>query len=381
MNLWFFENTDLITKLILSVFIISFFAQIYYYLIIFSAAARKTITLNNNTKKYPPVSVIICARDEAENLEKFLPLVLEQDYPDFEVVVVNDCSEDDTEIILSAFEKKYAHLKVSTIKKDPVFSHGKKLALTVGIKAAKNELLLLTDADCYPNSRLWIKYMMRHFNENTDIVLGIGLYEKKPGLLNLLIRLETAFIAMQYISLARRGSPYMGIGRNLAYRKELFFKNKGFGPHNQLKSGDDDLFINKTAFKQNTATETSRDSFTYSIPEKTWKNWLNQKKRHLTTGKFYQPSTKRILGFEFLSRFFLSLSFILALFKYNFTEYLLAIYFLQLITKAVVYNKTFKRLNEKNLFLPSLIIEPLIPFLYGVLHFSNILERKRNKWI
>jgi poly-beta-1,6-N-acetyl-D-glucosamine synthase len=381
MDLWFIENTDLITKLILAIFIVSFFIQIFYYLFIFSASTHRSIPLNPRKKKYPPVSVIICARDEAENLKKFLSLILEQDYPDFEVIVVNDCSEDDTEIILNALQKKYAHLKVSTIKKDPVFSHGKKLALTVGIKAANNELLLLTDADCYPSSALWIKYMMRNFDENTDITLGIGLYEKKPGILNMLIRFETAFIAMQYISLARRGKPYMGIGRNLAYKKDLFFKNKGFGPHNQLSSGDDDLFINKTAYKQNTLTETDPNSFTYSIPELKWKNWVRQKKRHLTTGKFYQQSTKRILGFEFISRFLLNLCFIIALFKYNFTGYLLAVYLLQLIIKAIVYNIAFRRLNEKYLFLPSLIIEPLIPLFYGVLHISNFFGRKRNIWI
>ena len=381
MNLWFIDNTDLITKIIIGIFLLSFIIQILYYLIIFTAGLKKSTPLNQRTKKYPPVSVIICAKDEAENLQKFLPKILEQDYPDYEVIVVNDCSEDDTEIILKAFQKKYKHLKISTILKDPVFNHGKKLALTVGIKAAKNELLLLTDADCYPASEHWIKYMMRHFNKDTNITLGVGLYEKKPGFLNMFIRFETAFIAMQYISLARRGRPYMGIGRNLAYKKELFFKNKGFGPFNQLKSGDDDLFINKTAHKKSTVTETDPKSFTYSIPELSWKNWVRQKKRHLTTGKFYQQSTKRILGIEFLTRILLNLCFIVALFIYSFPEYLLAIYLIQLVVKAIVYNIAFRRLNEKYLFLPSLFIEPLIPLLYGVLHISNLLERNRNRWI
>lgn len=380
MNLWFIEDTDLITKIILGIFMLSFFIQIFYYLFFFSAGLRKSPPLSKRVNKYLPVSVIICARDEAENLKNFLPKILEQDYPDFEVIVVNDCSDDETEIVLNSFQKKYPHLRVSTIKKDPVFTHGKKLALTVGIKAAKNELLLLTDADCYPNSELWIKYMMRHFDKNTEIKLGIGLYEKRKGLLNLFIRFETAFIAMQYISLARRGKPYMGIGRNLAYKKELFFKNKGFGLYNQLSSGDDDLFINKTAFKKNTLTETHPQSFTYSIPELNWKNFIRQKKRHLTTGKFYQQSTKRILGLEFLSRFLLILCLMVGLFKYSFFEYLLGIYFLQLIIKGIVYNIAFSRLNEKYLFLPSLLIEPLIPVFYGVLHISNILERKRNRW-
>jgi len=376
----FIEDINLFLQIVLGVFLLSCLVQLVFYLVIFSRGGKRSSDLNNRRKKYPPVSVIICAKNESENLSKYLPLILEQDYPDYEVVVVDDCSEDDTIDLLEELKKKYSHLKVSIIKKDPKFSHSKKLAITIGIKASKNEHLLFTDADCYPSGNQWIKHMARHFNEQTKIVLGIGLYEKKKSLLNLFIRFDTAFIAMQYISFARAKIPYMGVGRNLAYLKTLFFENKGFGKYSQLASGDDDLFVNKTASKKNTVTENHKESHTYSIPEEKWSAWIRQKKRHLTTSQFYQQSTKRILGLEYFTRIMLNAAFIIAIIKYPYPCHVLAIYGFLLFIKAIIFIVNFKRLNENFLFLPSLIIEPLIPVFYGILHISNYLERKKNRW-
>ncbi len=201
------------------------------------------------------VSVIICARNEADNLNNFLPSVLEQDYPDFEVIVVNDCSEDHTDDVLGKFLMQYPRLKISTITKDPKFSHNKKFAQFIGIKAAKNEILLFTDADCQPESDKWIGQMASHFNDKTDFVIGYGGYLREKGLLNKYICYESTAIAMQYFGMAIRGVPYMGVGRNLSYRRSVFFANKGFGSHNHIISGDDDLFVNSHANRENTIAE------------------------------------------------------------------------------------------------------------------------------
>lgn len=374
------KDIDLITSVFFIVFFLSFLVQMIYYLFIFSRARKINPPLKKDRKKFPAVSLIICARNEAKNLSRNLPAFLEQDYPEFEVIVVNDCSEDETTEVLDNLEKEYSNLKICTIKKDRKFSHGKKLALTIGIKSAKHNILLLTDADCSVENKQWIKYMARNYQDKKEIVLGIGLYKKRRGLLNLLIRYETAFIAMQYISMARIGRPYMGVGRNLSYKKQLFFDNRGFASHLKLESGDDDLFISEVCTRTNTTVENHPESFSWSEPETKFRNWLKQKKRHLTTGKFYQQSVKRILGLEYLTRILLVISFLLLLFKYEYYLLPVIVYILSLIIKSIINILVFKGFNEKFIFLPSILIEIFIPILYSYLHFTNYIERKRSRW-
>ncbi|MFW5820149.1 MAG: glycosyltransferase family 2 protein, partial [Bacteroidota bacterium] len=276
--------------------------------------------------------------------------------------------------------KKYKNLKICTIKKDQKFTHGKKLALTIGIKSSRHDILLLTDADCAISSNNWIKYMARNYQDKKEIVLGVGLYKKRKGLLNLLIRYETVFIAMQYISMAKIGKPYMGVGRNLSYKKSLFFNNRGFASHLKLESGDDDLFISEVSNKSNTCVENHPESFTWSEPETTFRNWLRQKRRHLTTGKFYQQSVKRILGLEYLSRILLFISFILLLLRFEYILFPLIVYILGLIIKSIINIIVFKGFNEKFIFLPSILIDIFIPIIYSYLHFTNYIESKRSRW-
>jgi biofilm PGA synthesis N-glycosyltransferase PgaC len=374
------NHIDLYTSILLIAFAISFLVQVIFFLSVYSRAGKATMAPSDSNAKLPPVSVIICARNEAENLKNNLPSVLEQDYPRFEVIVVNDCSEDETEEVLLLFQKKYKRLRVSTIKKDPVFSHGKKLALTIGIKASSYEHLLFTDADCNTAGNQWIRLMTRHFDENVDIIAGLGLYKKKKGLLNLLIRFDTAYIAMQYTAFARKGKAYMGVGRNLAYKKSLFFRHKGFASHSGLKSGDDDLFVSEASTPTNTIVENTQESFTWSVPEERWSDWFAQKRRHLTTGRFYQQSVKRLLATEYLSRMIVNVSFVLLLFQPVIFLYIIGVYLILLIIKGIIFNIAFRRLYEKYLFLPSLLFEPLIPLLYGILHVGNYIEKKKNRW-
>lgn len=373
-------NIDLVTRILLGVFVISFLVQIIYYPIVFLRSARQSPKLKRTRKKLPPISILISARNEEQNLSKNLDSFLGQDYPEYEVIVVNDCSDDNTGKVLEEFSKKNKNLKICTVKKDPKFDHGKKLALTLGIKASIHEIILLSDADCTPASNQWIRYMVRNYRDSTGIVLGVGLYRKKKGLLNLLIRFETAFIAMQYISMARMKLPYMGVGRNLSYRKSLFFENRGFASHLGLESGDDDLFVSEVATTENTVVENHPESFTYSEPESNFPDWIRQKKRHLTTGRFYQHRVKFVFGLEYTSRMLLTVSFIALLFKYPYYLYPLVVYILSLIVKGIIYNIAFKRFKENFLFLPALLMDAIIPFLYSYLHFVNYIERKRSRW-
>ena len=261
--------------------------QIFYYLYFFIRLARfspaqKTITQTN------PVSVIICARDEAANLAKNLPEVLEQEFPtNHEVIVVDDNSFDESRNIIEQFQKSFKQLQYVELKQEARFILGKKFPLSVGLKTAKFDTVLLTDADCEPASKFWIQKMQNGYGPETEIVLGYGAHYKKNTLLNKLIRWETFQTGLQYLSYALAGKPYMGVGRNLSYKKSLFFRHKGFASHSHIASGDDDLFINMASNKFNTQVVIDKDSFTLSDPPGSWSQWMRQKRRHYSTGIYF----------------------------------------------------------------------------------------------
>jgi glycosyltransferase involved in cell wall biosynthesis len=356
---------------------IQLFYYLFFYLSIISRKSAGTAALNVITE---PVSVIICARNEAENLIKFLPSVLEQDYPSYEVIVVNDCSEDNSYDVLGTFIEKYPNLKISTINKDPKFTHNKKFAQFIGIKAAKNELLLFTDADCKPESNRWLALMTSHFDDKTNFVLGYGGFFSKGGLLNKYIRYDSMFIALQYLGMAIRGVPYMGVGRNLAYRRSVFFKNKGFGSHNHIVSGDDDLMVNSIGNASNTTVEFSTESHTRSISATTLNEWITQKKRHLTTAPYYKFRDKFLLITEPLTRLLFYASFIVLLSFLYLWPWVLAIFALRLITQIVVFELTRKKLNEAGLLGYFLLFDIFSPIINAIIFLSTRLISGKNKW-
>jgi biofilm PGA synthesis N-glycosyltransferase PgaC len=303
-----------------------------------------------------PVSVIISARNEADNLHAFLPAILEQNYPDYEVIVVNDCSYDNSYVVLERFEKQYPHLKVVTITEHDRFKTGKKFALTLGIKAAKNEHLLFTDADCEPASVNWVARMAANFTTGAQIVIGYSPYIKTGGFLNAFIRFETLKSAINYLSAALVGNTYMGIGRNLAYTKNLFFNAKGFAAHMHIMAGDDDLFVNQNATADNSIIEIHPEAFMYTPSKTTIASWYRQKKRHLGVGKYYKGKHRRFLTFDALTGglFYLLLTLCLV---FNFEPILaLSIFIFRLVLQYIIYNKTFKKLDSGKLlpYLPGL---------------------------
>ncbi len=307
-----------------------------------------------------PISVIISARNEAKNLRENLPAILQQDYPDFEVVVVNDCSYDDSDLVLEEMEASYSRLKVVTITEHPRFKTGKKFALTLGIKAAKNEHLLFTDADCQPASENWITYMAANFSETKQIVLGYSPYYKTGNLLNPLIRFETLKTAINYLSSALNGDPYMGIGRNLAYTKTLFFAAKGFASHMHVLAGDDDLFVNQNATAVNTAIEIHPDAFVYTSAKTTLSSLYRQKKRHMGVGKLYKNSHRSSLSLDAISGLLFYILLIICL-AINFEPLLvLGVFVFRWLIQLIIYRKTFKKLAAKSF----LWYLPFLDFVY-----------------
>ena len=329
--------------IILVVFLVVGLINLCYYLGFFKFALGTSETAV--TKKDLPVSVIICAKNEAENLRNFLPKILAQDHPDFEVVVINDASQDETLEVIEDFQKQDEKVKLVDVQNNEAFWANKKYALTLGIKKAKNQYLLFTDADCQPETDQWLREMTSQFQENKTIVLGYGGYFSQPkSVLNKLIRFETLFSAIQYFSYARWGMPYMGVGRNLAYTSSEFYNQNGFATHLHIRAGDDDLFVNQAANEINTALCFSPNGITRSIPKEDLKSWFYQKRRHVAIAKHYKREHKFMLGLFYMSQLLFWLFFLILIFT-SFWQIALAFLAIRWIVQGTVFYKSGKKIR------------------------------------
>jgi glycosyltransferase involved in cell wall biosynthesis len=275
------------------IFIIAASIQAVYFIFFIVALTKKRVHQAGEAKA---VSVVVCAHDEEHNLKELIPILLAQKHRAFEVIIVNDRSNDGTYDFLLEETKKTEQLRMVHVASTPQHVNGKKYGITLGIKAAKYDWIILTDADCRPNSDKWLQTVSEKCYEDKEIVLGYSPYKKESGFLNLFIRFETLFTGLQYVAYAILGNPYMGVGRNLAYRKALFLDNKGFSGFLQVTGGDDDLFVNQHAVKANTTLSLGEESLVFSFPKKTWSSFFQQKIRHLAVGKKYKVSHRLLLG-------------------------------------------------------------------------------------
>ena len=258
----------------------------------------------------PPLSVILVAKDAASDLQKNLPAILEQDYPEFEVIVIYEQSADDNcEDVLKLLQEKYPHLHHSFIPDSARYISHKKLGITMGIKASHYDWLVFTEPNCRPESNQWLRKMARNFTSNTDIVLGYSNYEKTKGWFNRKITFDTMLNSMRQLGRAIGGHPYTGCGRNLAYRKSLYYNQKGFASHLNLQRGEDDLFVNRTANKKNTRIETSPESIVRITAPHFKKNWAEDKLSYNMTSHYFKGISRYVMGFETCSRllFFLAI--------------------------------------------------------------------------
>jgi poly-beta-1,6-N-acetyl-D-glucosamine synthase len=362
---------------LMGVFGLMWLVQLLYYLAGFARLSWYKLPVRQPA--HEPVSVIICARNELKNLRENLPSVLTQNYPRYQVIVVNDCSWDESGKFLEEIQPLYPHLKIVTINEQEKYRHGKKFALSLGIKAAQHELLLLTDADCQPVSENWITRMISAYRPETEIVIGYGAYRKAPGLLNKWVRLDTVFNAVQYLSAALRGNPYMGVGRNLSYRKALFFRNKGFASHNHIMSGDDDLFVNQTATGKNLEVELHPESFTQSATRRSFSGWLKQKKRHMSTGNYYRSGHKMMIGSFFLSQFLFYVLALLLLFVLPapWWQVVAGAFVLRLLVQLLIFGTCMKKLGELDLLWMLPLFDIIIVLLYPALSVSNLLFKDK----
>lgn len=331
-------------------FCVVFLIQLYFYVFLFGSYVNsKQIGLN---EVLPPVSIIVCAKNEEENLTRLLSALVDQNYPELEIVLVDDDSSDASLEMMRSFERQNSlpNISINVIPIIKKRSKGKKYALSQGILASKNEVLLFTDADCKPASNDWVQLMSQGFSNDISLILAYGPYKKIRGsFLNKLIRFETLLTAVQYFSYALKGKAYMGVGRNIAYKKQAFLKADGFDKHRHIRSGDDDLFVSQIATSSNTAICDDQKSFTYSQPEKTFGNWLWQKRRHITTSDHYSYYHKFLLGLFYLSQLsFYLLTFTAIIFQIH-LAIILTLFLLRIIIWYYILYKSCNRLYEKDL--------------------------------
>ena len=367
----------MIISVLFYTFVAAAIIQVFYYLAFSVFAFAKPQA--KKEKESIPISVIICAKNEAETLQEMLPSIIYQEYNKFEIVLINDASSDDTLEIMQAFEQVHPHVKVVNVDHNEAFWGSKKYALTLGIKGASYEHLIFTDADCKPVSKTWIAEMAHQFSTTKQLILGYGSYKKVPNsFTNLLVRYETLLTAVQYFSYALLGNPYMGVGRNLAYTKTAFFKVNGFVKHLQLRSGDDDLFVQEVASKKNTAISFSQNSFTESIAPRTLKEWFRQKRRHVSTAKHYRFQHQFLLGLFFISKFLFFGLFTALLFMVDW-KILITILGTYYSIQFLVIGFSAKKLGDLKIitFLPFLEISLLI--FHFAIFMANTVS-KPNHW-
>lgn len=355
-------------------FIFIVIIQLAYYLGVFGkfafAKAQKI------TPKRIPISVIVCAKNEEENVANFIPILAEQNYPDFEIVLIDDASSDGTLSVFEEFEKQYPNIRLVKVENNEAFWGNKKYALTLGIKAAKKEYLLFTDADCYPTSKDWITAMSSQFTMQKTIVLGYGKYEKiANSFLNKIIRFETLLTAIQYFSWAKAGHPYMGVGRNMGYKKEEFFNVNGFIEHIQVRSGDDDLFINQAANAKNVTIAYTPESFTLSKPKTSFKEFFTQKRRHVATANYYKPFDKLQLGLFYCSQLlFILLAALLLAFQFQWIL-VLSLLLARYIVAWIVVGFSAGKLKENDIKFWFPIVEIILIFTQINIFITNIFSK------
>ena len=363
MNIEFFYNR--ISFIILLVFGITLVIQLFYHWGVFSKVA---FYKNKRPRKFDgdlePVSVVLCARDAYEYLVELVPVLLNQDYPDFEIVIVNDCSDDETEEYLKDLERREPRIKPVQLKQHLNFFNGKKFPLSMGIKSAQNDLIVLTDCNCIPTNDQWLRSVVNCYGRNTEVVIGYSPYGQQKGLLNKLIRFDAIQNALLYLSAALKGHPYMGVGKNLSYRKELFYRNKGFTSHYTTPVGDDDLFVSQVATKKNTEVLIDPDNAILTWPPQSFRQWMRQKSARYSTVRYYSARARMMLSLFYASQLLFYVSFIALLClkpafaitgaEVFYIPILVFFFLLRFGTQLFIYNKAGKRLGGKGL-LPGLI--------------------------
>jgi glycosyltransferase involved in cell wall biosynthesis len=324
-----------------------------------------------------PISVIISCKNAEKTIEKTIYSILSQKYVDFELIIIDDFSTDQTVSIVQKIQD--SRIILLSAKVDVA---GKKAALTQAIQSAKNEILLFTDADCIPASTQWIKSMAQTLFQipETEVVLGYGPMNKKNTWINKFARYETWLTAVQFFSYAIFKMPYMGVGRNLMYKKSAFLRVNGFNHHEDVASGDDDLFISSVANRRNITVNMDPNAFVYSEAKDQLATFFRQKTRHISTSVRYKLAHQVLLSIFAAAQSGIYLVLILGLIMNVF--HLQTIFFILLskwIMQSLLHYQWMQRLDSKDLWLLFPILDIMMSVYYFIVSCFSIF-RNKNTW-
>ena len=366
-------------EIVFWVFILSAIVQsLFFILVLIAVSVYKRPSINSH--EIPGISVIISAKNEFENLQVLIPKLLEQTYTSFEIILVDDRSVDETYDYAINLEQKEKKFKLVRIDSTPDHINNKKYAITLGIRAAKFDHILLTDADCEPEGNEWIQEMSLGFSsENKIFVIGYSQYAKAKGLLNYFIKYETLLTAINYLGIGLLGKPYMGVGRNIAYRKSFFLENNGFGKFQGVVGGDDDLLVNQHAKRKNVSFILSPTSTIYSKPKTKLSDFILQKTRHLSVGKHYRKTDKLLLGLLSFSKIIFWFAFIAAILSVFQTYFVIGGFLLVMVLLLTTLLALKKKTGDKS----SILMFPLLDFIFIFYYISTglkVLFTKKVRW-
>lgn len=367
------ESLSVIQIVILATLAFSFTIHLIYQLFyIFRFNKIKKQTSDN---KLQAISIVICSKNNAEDLKENLPYFLEQDYPNYEVIVVNDGCVDDTDIVIKALQNKYDHLRTTRIPLDERFSHNKKLAQTIGIKGAKNENIIFSNPNCKPASKLWLQNLAKNWDKSVHI--GYSNFENQKKFGTNLLKNDILKRWTKAICFSSTGKTYYGNGNNMGYLKEDFFANKGFAKHSQFEAGYDHLMAYRLSKKSGSSTYISPESKVFLPTRNPFEIWANEQKYYYQSRKYISKKIKFLLDLDSTSHFFLYLSMVFCLIFTNL--YLItALVFLTCIFIAGIRFKIISsNLKEENLFLSSYICGMIIPLWKVSYYFKSLIQRKR----
>ncbi len=323
----------------------------------------------NFTEEKPGASIIVYAKNDADYLAQFLPIILNQDYPNFEVIVVNDGSTDATKDLLSDFEMRYSNLYQTFAPEDTRSVSRKKLSVMLGIKAAKYDYIINTNANCQPQTDQWIAAIMRNFTKGVDVVIGHAhpIYKEDRGIGRWFRSFHFLQNCIQYLVYAINGKPYRGTNDNLAYRKQTFFNNKGFSHSMNLHYGDDDVFVSEIANEDNTRVELSSDSILIAHYYDVAEAFVNLKLRYDFTSRYLHTTAfaqSSFISFIYILDF-LAIAGIIAIDYINPLNYAIAVGLLLMLTlpQIIIYRKTAKIMQSIRLFFSVPLFSLLYPFI------------------
>lgn len=362
----------------LLVFAFAFVLQITFWWVVYGKLGFYEVKERNTNSE--PVSVVLLVNDELEKLRVQLPALLEQDYPDYEIVLVVQSAHDDMIEYIDHIRLEHPELKVVELYQDLNFFKGNKFALSIGIKSAKNDLLVITEVGCIPVSNQWLREIQARFGRGKEIVLGYHRTESHPErYLSGFIRFGNLVTAMRYLSFALAGRPFMGLNKNLAYRRSLFYRIQGFTSHYRISDGEDDLFVNRASTSRNVAIAISPESQVKCALPPSFSSWVRHRKRYLRTRRYYRAGDVFFLGLYSSSYVLFLASFAYLVITQCLLYPVVSLFILRLFSQLFVFKKTMNRLGERKLLLLSPVNEVLLMILDGMIRISLVFDKK-DKW-